>query len=101
MKIPRTFEGFGDELRDETRSNKFNEGIRIQQDIKAPYTVGDLKKYINELPDDMPVLLFDETMNQPRWSFVSTVDVEEIDNLDSENIMRTKEYKGQVLVIGV
>lgn len=49
----------------------------------------------------MPVLLFDETMNQPRWSFVSTVDVEEIDNLDSENIMRTKEYKGQVLVIGV
>lgn len=62
---------------------KFNEGVRSYIDLESPYTVGDLKKYINELPDDMPVILFDETMNQPRYNFIGTIDVEELDNLDS------------------
>jgi hypothetical protein len=77
---------------------KFNEGIRIHQDIESPYTVGDLKKYISELPDDMPVIVFDEIMNEPRFSFISQTNAEELSNLDFRDY---PEGDYEVLVIGI
>lgn len=74
---------------------KFNEGVREYSDLESPYTVGDLKEYINELPDDMPVILFDETMNQPRPNFIATINVEELDNLRPDK----HPTEGEALVI--
>lgn len=55
---------------------RFNElylNSQIQDSLETPYTVGDLKKFINGLPDEMSVTVMSESENEPKFSYVKVI----------------------------
>jgi uncharacterized protein YjgD (DUF1641 family) len=46
--------------------------------LETPYTVGDLKKFINNLPDDMSVTLMSEEDNEPKFSYIKVMDTNKL-----------------------